>query len=58
MECPSTFGLEIAKLFYYDQSLVKKIYLNDKKLIAKRPFDMRMDVNKFEKNLILICQIL
>ena len=43
------FGLEIAKLFYYDQSLVKKIYLNDKKLIAKRPFDMRMDVNKFEE---------
>ena len=24
-------------------------YLNDKKLIAKRPFDMRMDFNKFEK---------
>lgn len=42
------FGIELAKLYSYDVSLIKMINLEDKQLIAKRPFDMRMDVSKFE----------
>ena len=43
------FGIKFAERLNLDKSLIKKRSINDLKLIAKRPKDMRMIVALFEK---------
>ena len=47
------FAIKFAKILKLDQKLIKKVTYNDIKFFAKRNKDMRMKVNKFEKNLII-----
>ena len=41
--------MKFAKKLGLDKSLITKVYINNLKLVAKRPKDMRMKVALFEK---------
>ena len=43
------FGIKFAQILGLDKSLIKKVNINNLKLLAKRPKDMRMKVALFEK---------
>jgi len=43
------FAIKFAKILNLDQKLIKKVTYNDINFFAKRNKDMRMKVNKFEK---------
>jgi len=43
------FGMKFAEKLDLDKSLITKVYINNLKLVAKRPKDMRMKVALFEK---------
>jgi dTDP-4-dehydrorhamnose reductase len=43
------FGMKFAEKLNLDKSLITKVSLNNLKLVAKRPKDMRMKVDLFEK---------